>query len=295
MIRGKTINIYLPDGNPKGIKVCDMPNSIVKAIFIPRNKLKESQYHFDNAKVGIYFLLSEREDFDLPKVYIGEAEDLIKRIKQHDTQKEEYWNFAVAFVSSKNNLNKAHAKFLENHCFKIANETEKCSLKNSVIPTKSSITPQDRDFVLDFFDELKILLGTLGYPILDKSNLIKKTGDLFICKGKDAEALGNLTEEGFIVYAQSKSNLKESPSSGTWVGNLRKRLKEEGILKQEGEILVFTKDFEFNSPSAAAAVVLARRANGWTEWKTKQGKTLDKLKRQENNSEEMKRKNVKEE
>ncbi|NBX51527.1 DUF4357 domain-containing protein, partial [bacterium] len=32
--------------------------------------------------------------------------------------------------------------------------------------------------------------------------------------------------------------------------------------------------YDFSSPSAAAAIVLARSANGWTEWKTKEGSTL---------------------
>ncbi|HBS27340.1 MAG TPA: hypothetical protein DD827_09500 [Gammaproteobacteria bacterium] len=34
------------------------------------------------------------------------------------------------------------------------------------------------------------------------------------------------------------------------------------------------------SPSGSAVVVLARRANGWLEWKYKDGKTLDEVKRQ---------------
>ena len=41
----------------------------------------------------------------------------------------------------------------------------------------------------------------------------------------------------------------------------------------------FQEDYLFSSPSAAAAQVLARNANGWIEWKNKQGKTLDELKR----------------
>jgi len=115
-MRGKTIITYLPDGNPKGIKICEMPTSIVKGILIPRNKLNEVSKHIDLSKVGIYFLLSEKEDLDVPYVYIGEGEDLIKRIKQHDIQSQEYWNFAIAFISDKENINKAHVKFLENHC-----------------------------------------------------------------------------------------------------------------------------------------------------------------------------------
>ncbi len=43
--------------------------------------------------------------------------------------------------------------------------------------------------------------------------------------------------------------------------------------------MTFTSDYIFNSPSAAAGVVLGRNANGWIEWKNEDGKTLDELKR----------------
>jgi|APSaa5957512622_1039677.scaffolds.fasta_scaffold02970_7 hypothetical protein len=280
-MRGKTIITYLPDGNPKGIKICEMPTSIVKGILIPRNKLNEVSKHIDLSKVGIYFLLSEKEDLDVPYVYIGEGEDLIKRIKQHDIQSQEYWNFAIAFISDKENINKAHVKFLENHCYHEAKNYGRCLLKNSVIPTKSSLTDQERDFVLDFFDELRILLGNLGHPLFEAHPEMEET-ELFYCTGKDAKGVGTLTEEGFIVYNASTANLLESPSAGSWLINMREKLVREGFLEEKDDKLIFSKSVEFNSPSAAAGVVLARRANGWTEWKTKEGKTLDELKRQEN-------------
>ena len=60
---------------------------------------------------------------------------------------------------------------------------------------------------------------------------------------------------------------------------MRERLIAEGILKQEGNKLVFTQDFVFGSPSTAAAIVIGHNANGWFYWKTLNGETLDQLKR----------------
>ena len=40
---------------------------------------------------------------------------------------------------------------------------------------------------------------------------------------------------------------------------------------------IFTKDMLFLSPSTAAAMVLGRNANGLTEWKDKNGKTLKEI------------------
>ena len=46
------------------------------------------------------------------------------------------------------------------------------------------------------------------------------------------------------------------------------------MLIDKGEYLEFTDDYIFNSPSTAAVMVMGRNANGLTEWKSKDGKTL---------------------
>jgi len=57
-------------------------------------------------------------------------------------------------------------------------------------------------------------------------------------------------------------------------------LVSEGILEAvDAETYRFTKDHVFPSPSQAAALVLARTANGWIEWKYPDGRTLDEVKR----------------
>lgn len=77
----------------------------------------------------------------------------------------------------------------------------------------------------------------------------------------------------------SKANTKLTPTASSTVINLRDNFLDTKILVQEGEIFVFQDNHLFSSPSAAASQVLARNANGWIEWKTKEGKTLDEIKR----------------
>ncbi|MEX0920211.1 MAG: GIY-YIG nuclease family protein [Candidatus Pacearchaeota archaeon] len=280
MVRGKTINIYLPDGNPKGVKICEIPNSIIKAIQIPRNLIKEAQDYENLEKVGIYFLFSEKDESSQFKTYIGEAEDIKKRIKQHDSPNKDYWNYAVCFVSGKDNLNKAHVKFLESFCHEEAEKSKRTDLMNNCSPTRSSLSPSEKDFSLQFFDEIKLILGTLGYPIFEKIKKAEREEDIFYCKGKDAEAKGNLTEEGFVVYEGSKARLDDVASLNYAIKEYKEALKRNDILKEVDNKLIFDEDLLMSSPSNAAAVVLGRPANGWLEWKNKDGKTLDKLKRQ---------------
>ena len=277
MTIGRTISIYLPDANPQGIKICEFLDSIVKAVSIPRAKLSDAVHNPELTQPGVYFLIGEKDEVGKPSIYIGESEVLLTRINTHNKEKD-FWNQVICFVSEKNNLNKAHIKYLENHAWNEAKKANRCTLENSNNPTQSSLTNQDRDFVLRIFEDLKIILSNLGYPIFEQPKAKKSRKNMYYCKSKDADALGEYTEEGFIVNKGSKSNVKETPSIQKSITNFRTNLIEKGILKEVNGVYVFQEDFTFSSPSMAASVVLARTANGWMEWKIQDGeeiKTLD--------------------
>ena len=274
MTIGRTISIYLPDANPQGIKICEFLDSIVKAISVPRVKLNEASKRLDLDQPGIYFLLGEKDEVGKPKVYIGESEILSTRLNEHN-RKKDFWNQAICFVSEKNNLNKAHIKYLENHACRQAKLINKCILENGNTPTKSSLTDQDRDLALRFFDDLKIIIATLGYPIFEQTKRIKR--NMYFCKGENVYAEGEYTEEGFIVNKESKSKIKETPSIHPSLKSFRTNLVEKEILKEKNGVYVFQEDFTFSSPSTAASVVLGRSVNGWTKWKIQDGETVRTL------------------
>jgi len=282
MVRGKTIQIYLPDGNPKGIKICEIPNSIIKAILIPRNLISEAIEIENLEKVGIYFLFSEKDETYQFKTYIGEAEEIKKRIKQHDIPDKDYWNYVVCFSSGKDNLNKAHIKFLESFCHEEAKLARRTELMNGCSPTRSTLSQAEKDFALNFYDEMRIILGTLGYPIFDKIKKAEKEEDIFHCKGNEFDATGNLTEEGFVVYAGSKARLEDVPSLGNWVKEYKEALKRNNLIGEQDGHLVFKEDVVMSSPSLAGGVITGRPSNGWVVWKNKNNKTLDEIKRKSN-------------
>lgn len=270
-MRGKTISIYLPDGDPKGVKICEITDSIVKAVAVPRNLLESALKRKELQDPGVYFLFGQENELGKIAVYIGKAEVLATRLRQHNAGKD-FWKDAVCFISEKKNINKAHIKYLENYCCEQSKKIGKCSLENGVTPTQASLTEQDTDFVLSFYDDLKVLLGTLGYRFLEED--VKNTEDLFICKGKGAFAEGEYSSEGMVIFKGSTANIEESKTIAQSSKKVRKQLVQEGILVQQGNYYQFTQNFTFSSPSLAADVVLGRSANGWTEWKSKEGKTL---------------------
>ncbi|HMZ67020.1 MAG TPA: DUF4357 domain-containing protein, partial [Leptospiraceae bacterium] len=58
---------------------------------------------------------------------------------------------------------------------------------------------------------------------------------------------------------------------------LRDKLMNENIIKKTNEKFLLSKDYIFSSPSTAATIVMGRSANGKTEWKLENGKTLQEV------------------
>lgn len=279
MNRPQTIQIFLPDGSPRSVKIAEITNRVVKAVLVPRNKLEYITTREELKNVGIYFLFGESTDKAKPMVYIGEAEDCLDRIKQHNRTKE-FWNYAVAMVSKINAFTKSHAKYLEHIAIAEAKNAGRYDTENSVVPNKPFVTESMEADLLDSFDTIKILLSTLGFPVFDKINkesISKK--ELLILKGDNIYAEGDLIDDGFVVFKGSELKAYTTASCHDYLINLRKKLIEDQIIVDINGKYKFLQDHIFNSPSTAGGVILGRSTNGWTSWKDKKGTTLDELKR----------------
>lgn len=273
---GKTIQIFLPDGNPRGLRVAEITSRTVTAIQIPRSLLDEAASRPELVNVGIYLLFGSDEG--KPKVYVGEAENCLNRLKQHNKQKE-FWNQAVVFTSKTQHFTKTHIKFLEWLCCETATHVNRYLLENGNTPGKPHVQESIEADLYENFDAIQLLTSTLGYSVFDEIRKPDST-HLVECKGKNVVAQGEYTEDGLTVFKGSQSNVEEAQSVSKWPIRSRAELLDSGVLKEHGNFLIFTEDYVFSSPSAAASVVLGRQANGWTEWKYKNGKTLDEVIRQ---------------
>ena len=272
---GKTIKIFLIDGEPNGRMSCELSNWSGKAYKIPRIKVKDCSDRNDLISTGVYLLFGKDEEGkDL--VYIGEAESILKRLNQHLNQKD-FWNETIVFISKDENLNKAHVKYLENRLYDIALNAKRYKVENSITPTQSSISESDRAEMEEFIENIKMLVNTLGHKVFDEKREIKKKqiSDIFYIKAaRGAEATGEPTSDGFVVYKGSKASNSITSSMSSNLINFMNKLIEDKIFEDKIEFLEFSEDFLFSSPSAAAAIVMGRSANGLTEWKLKSGKTL---------------------
>ena len=272
---GKTIKIFLIDGDPNGRMSCELSNWTGKAYKIPRIKIKDCTDWTDLGSTGVYLLFG-KDDEGKDQVYIGEAETILKRLNQQLTSKD-FWHETIVFVSKDENLNKAHIKYLENRLHEIASTAKRYKVENSVTPTQSSISESDRAEMEEFIENIKLLVNTLGHKVFEEKREFKakqKQNSFYIKAARGADGQGEPTSDGFVVFKGSKAAGSIVNSMTSNFIRLREKLIEEGAIINKGEYFEFTDDYIFSSPSTAAAMVMGRNANGLTEWKSKDGKTL---------------------
>jgi hypothetical protein len=272
---GKTIKIFLIDGDSNGRMSCELSNWSGKAYKIPRIKIKDCADRDDLTKTGVYLLFGKDEEGkDL--VYIGEAESILKRLNQHLTQKD-FWNESIVFLSKDNNLNKAHIKYLENRLHDIAKSANRYKVENSVIPTQSSISESDTAEMEEYIEHVKMLVSTLGHKVFEEKREVKPKKDqniFYIKAARGADAQGERTSDGFVVYKGSVAADSTTSSMANSSLRLRQALIDNGDLQVVEGNYVFTEDYIFSSPTTAAVIVMGRNANGLVEWKLADGRTL---------------------
>ena len=286
MQRPQTIQIYLPAGDPRGIRVAEITTRIVRVVEVPRSQLANFLQMPEAQQVGVYFLMGELSEAGLPRAYIGQSGSVGNRLVQHN-QGKDFWNRALVIISLTNSMTQTHAQFLEWLAIAEATKAARYTLENGNTGSQPYTPAPLQADCHEIHETAATLLATLGQPIFEpligvlaQVNGKNETPELFYCKGPEANAVGEYTSEGFVVHKGATARLEVVPSlKDSSQERFREQLVTEGVLTLSGGCFVFTRDHLFSSPSMAAIAVLGRSANGWTEWKNKQGNTLDGVKR----------------
>ena len=278
----KTIQIFLPGGDPRGIRIAEITTRIVQVIEVPRSLLQDFLQMEESAQVALYFLLGGKGDGAEPKVYIGQSGDLRARLVSHN-QKKDFWERALVLISRTNSLTQTHALFLEWYSLQAARKAGRYLDENGNSGSKPHTPAPLQADCLEIFETGRTLLATLGYPVFDPVVAVSTTSqpeEVFHCRSSGIEARGLYTSEGFVVLKGSVGRVSNQPSIvGSSTERFRQKLFDSGVLKQEEGKAIVQKDHIFSSPSMAAIALLGRTANGWKEWKSSNGQTLDQLKR----------------
>ncbi|HBL77964.1 MAG: methionine sulfoxide reductase [Bacteroidetes bacterium GWF2_42_66] len=287
---GKTIKLFLIDGDTNGRLTCELSNWTGKAYKLPRNSIKICTDRPEIQTTGVYMLLNKSADLsEKGQLYIGEAENIFNRITQHIKEKD-FWNETIVFISKDDNLNKAHIKYLENRLHEIASSANRYELINNQKPTQSSISESDKAEMEEFLSNILTLVSTLGYNAFEQIRQVDtkvqsdNDEDLFyITAVRGANGIGKTTNEGFVVFENSQVADPVTNSYPKTMQKLRDTLISEGVIIMDKDKMILKRDYLFSSSSSAAMIIMGRSANGLTEWKMKSGKTLQNFETGENN------------
>jgi hypothetical protein len=274
-----TIKIFLAHGDPKRLRTAELSNWTGKAVAGPRSEFDGVLAREESEKSGVYFLAGNEPESGRPAIYIGEAESIRDRVRSH--LEKDFWNQVIYFVSKDENLTKAHIRYLEGKLIEKARSAGRALVTNGQ-SSGAKLPESDREDMEVFLEKINQLLPVLGVELLvplssQPAGAAEK--EVLLCEIKGLKAKGHLIPNGFLVLKGSEAVLRERPSSQKypWALNMRQKLKEEGVLAAQQDRLLFTRDAEFSSPSAAAAVVHGGHANGLIAWKNAKGTTLKEI------------------
>lgn len=274
-----TIKLFLAEGDAKGLRTAEISNWTGKALAAPRTHLDKLLAREECARPGVYLLIGSDPATNKPLAYIGEAEVIRDRLKQHKVK--EFWIIAIVFVSKDENLTKAHVRYLESRLLAEASQVGRFTLEQNQA-SGAKLPESDLHDMEVFLSRIRQLLPVLGSELLSPvaSTPASPVAGALICRFKGAEARGQRTPNGFVVFKGSKAVLTGIPSAlkhHPFIPALRKQLVADGTLVQDGEFYRFTRDAEFSSPTAAASVIRGGAASGPMRWMTEQGVTLKEL------------------
>lgn len=292
MNQGRSIRLFLVDGTSSGLLTAEIMNWTGHVLTGPRSKLSELVQRPECSRTGIYFLVGPSPDNSLrPHVYIGETDDVATRLKQHNRPEntngpsggKDFWERVCLVTSKDENLTKGHVKYLESLLIKTAREIGRCKLVNGTAHDYSNLPESDRADMSFFIEQIGTVLPVLGLDFLRErpSSAQQSTGSVDAVSAASPRFVAEVPKYRIKAKAQEIDGefvvLTNSLTRGEWSGtstanhsykDLYHQLCNDRVLVPETDGLRrFATDYAFSSPSAAAAVVTGRTANGRVEWK----------------------------
>jgi len=287
-MQDRTITLFVMESK-KNLKTAELSNWNGKAYIGERNHVNILQSIEELNAPAIYFLLNDpQEDKNNENcLYIGESDNVAKRLRVHSNPKEDWWNSFIVFVA--NGIDKAHVQHLESLLFKLAkNNSEFFNLKNTQPPNKSSKLSESKVAEIKcFMDNMIFVLNNLELIDFAKKSSIKKDDDIFYLhlkkQNKDKCAMLKIVDNNYVLLKNSYLEI-EPTASFIKMPNWKKQntLLEKGLLIEKCDVLVAKEDIYFKSPSGAADIVRLNSTNGRIEWKLENGISLAEFENKNN-------------
>jgi hypothetical protein len=294
---GRTIRLYLVEGLATGMMTAEIINWTGKALVVPRVQLPDLARRPEARRPGVYILQGPASDNPLQEhVYIGESENVWERLRQHSrSESKEFWLHTVFFISKDENQPKAHVRYLESRLVEIGHAARRATLENGTAPPLPSLPEADVADMEFFLTQIQLLLPVLGFnfalpapqpslviggisvpddstaPITpDAAPRPTEVSPLFVLSSSGTTASGQEINGEFVVLRGSLVRKQKGTSITPAQQEFREQLRKAGKLADSDQdaFWVFTDDVPFQSPSAAATIILGTSVNGRLYWKT---------------------------
>lgn len=100
------------------------------------------------------------------RIYIGEAENVGVRIKQHIADSKKDFNELIFFISKDELLTKTQIRYLESRLVQLAIEAKSAEIDNGNFPALPTLHEADISDMEYFLDQVKLILPIMGFKFL---------------------------------------------------------------------------------------------------------------------------------
>lgn len=291
VVSGKQIRVYLVDGTPGGLLTAEIMNWTGHVVAAPRSDIADLLAREEVRRTGVYLLLGDDPESQSPSgkaVYVGEGDDIAVRLRQHSRAEEaggkDFWDRVVILTSKDANVTKAHARYLEARLINAATSAKRATVVNGTAPAPIHLPEADVSDMEYYLSQVQIVLPVLGITEFRPTRAQVAPDHTSVAGISAVERTSptfrfEVPRHGIAALAQEIDGeftvLEGSVARANWVGTHRHPgyqqqhvalLSDDTLRREEGGLARFTQDVVFSSPSAAAAVVAGRSANGRTSW-----------------------------
>ena len=272
MSKSKRLETIFHNGEPDGIRIYMRHLSPIKTYVVPRQYLSEAKGLTGIDFPGVYFLVND-EAGALTKLYIGQTRNGISRLDDHNAKKD-FWNKAILFLADSDHFTLNILSGLEKFAIQEALDANRYDVDNKTVP-KYKISEYDMPIVEEIYEEIEFIMATLGYRM--NAATLYTTQKVFATSRRGIIAYGTYSGESFELLPDSEIDFSRTVNLESYNSKRKSLLDEGSIVQKENGKFYLKKVISFKTPSGASDFVLGGSTNGWSEWRDKDGKTLDEL------------------
>lgn len=176
----RSLRLFLVDGTPNGIVTAEIMNWTGHLLAGPRSRLSDMLKRDEAVRTGVYLLAGADPETGRSTAYIGEGDNIGKRLQSHTSDRgKDFWERTCFITSTDQNITKAHARYLESRFIQIAKDESRAALTNGTAPEGIRLPEADTADMEYFIDQVRIVLPILGFDVLraklEPSNAVETT------------------------------------------------------------------------------------------------------------------------